>query len=227
LKIVDHRDTPVRGRKYCVHYGGWEKDHDHWKFLGKSFENIDRTSVQAYEDLLAEGQAHTAQTYTTKSETTVETAAEHRIVIPLEGKTIERPVLHISRATHDYEVNYLASELELACLNWVVTVRLRQYLDGAKFTVITDHSAINEMLNSSPNTAYSLRLDKFRMSLMPFIDNMTIVYRPGKSIPPHVDCISRARYITGRDKALKEGDRSAVASGSRGPGPCAQARQGC
>jgi hypothetical protein len=96
------------------------------------------------------------------------------------------------------------SELELACLNWAVTVRLRQYLDGAKFTVVTDHSAINEILNSSPNTTYSLRLDKFRMSL---IDNMTVVYWPGKSIP-RVDCISRARYVVGRGESEREGERA-------------------
>jgi len=160
-----------------------------------------------YEDSLLEGHSNIASTYAANSETTVETAAEHRIVIPPEGKTVERPILFIPRATHGYEVNYQASELELACLNWAVAVGLRQYLDGAKFTVITDHSAINEILNSSPNTIYSLRLDKFWMSLMPFIDNMTVIYRPGKPTP-HVDCISRRRYIAGHDQSEKEGGES-------------------
>jgi hypothetical protein len=156
-----------------------------------------------------EGHTNIVSAYTANSQTTVDSAVEHQINIPPNGKRIERPVLFISRATHDYEVNYQASELELACLSWAVTVRLRQYLDGAKFTVITDHSSINEILNSSPNTSYSLRLDKFRMSLMPFIDNMTVVYRPGKAIP-HVDCISRTRYVAGRDVPEREGESAAM-----------------
>jgi hypothetical protein len=41
------------------------------------------------------------------------------------------------------------------------------------------------------------------MSLMPFIDNMKVIYRPGKSIS-HVDCISRTRYVAGRDKPQEE-----------------------
>jgi hypothetical protein len=63
-------------------------------------------------------------------------------------------------------------------------------LEGSPFKVFTDHSAIPRILRSSASTSYSLRLDKFRMQLMPFVANMDITHRPGKCIP-YVDCLSR------------------------------------
>lgn len=108
---------------------------------------------------------------------------------PKPGKILERPILYISRSTLPYEAEYEASELGIACLAWAVGC-LRQYLDGSPFRVFTDHSAIPGILRSSASTSYSLKLDKFRMALMPFIDNMDIIHKPGKSIP-HVDCLSR------------------------------------
>jgi hypothetical protein len=53
----------------------------------------------------------------------------------------------------------------------IIGLATQKRKDGAQFRVIIDHS-INEILNSSTNTSYSLRLDKFRMSLMPFLDNI-------------------------------------------------------
>jgi len=113
----------------------------------------------------------------------------YRAKPPDSGQGLERPILYISRATLPYETRYEALELEMACLAWAVG-RLRQYLDGSPFKVFTDPSAIPGILWSSANTSYSLRLDKFRMQLMPFIDNMDIIHQPGKSLP-HVDCLSR------------------------------------
>jgi hypothetical protein len=76
----------------------------------------------------------------------------------------------------------------MASLDWAVG-RLRQHLEGSPFKVLADHSAIPGILRSSASTSYSLRLDKLRMQLTPFVDNIGIARQPGKSTP-HIDCLS-------------------------------------
>lgn len=94
--------------------------------------------------------------------------------------------------TKRYEKQYGATELELSCANRAIT-RLRHYLEGTKLILISDHQPLGEVLNSSPSTQYLLRIDKWRMLLTPFLNNLTILYKPGKSMT-NVDPLSRARY---------------------------------
>jgi hypothetical protein len=54
-----------------------------------------------------------------------------------------------------------------------------QYLDGSKVMLILDHKAVNQVLNSSPTIQYSQRIDKYRMALMPYLENIDIIYKPG------------------------------------------------
>jgi len=160
-------------------------DEDRWIYFGKNFKNLLCTLCEEYDaSILQAAEAMTASFMSNKpAKPTYPTRPPHP------GQQLERPILYISRTTLPYETCYEASELEMACLAWAVG-RLRQYLEGAPFKVFTDHSAIPGILRSSAGTTYSLRLDKFRMQLMPFVDNMEITHRPGKSIP-HVDCLSR------------------------------------
>ena len=74
---------------------------------------------------------------------------------------IPRPVLYISRNTKDLE-KY---------------TKLRHLLEGSGTVLITDHAPIKEVLRTAATTQYSLRLDKFRMLLAPFIDKLKVVYR--------------------------------------------------
>lgn len=52
---------------------------------------------------------------------------------------------------------------------------------------------MREVLESSPATQFSTRIEKFRMLLMPGLDDMTILYKPGPKMT-NVDPLSRARY---------------------------------
>jgi len=49
--------------------------------------------------------------------------------------------LFLSKSLSPAEKNYWPTELETGALVWALQ-KLPQYLDGAKFTVITDHQAI-------------------------------------------------------------------------------------
>jgi hypothetical protein len=178
-RIITHRDTPQRGRRYRVRLKSQWADEDRWIYPGRNFENLPRALCEEYDATLL----HTAEALTASF------MRDYPTKPPEPGQQLERPILYISRSTLPYETRYEASELEMACLAWAVG-RLRQYLEGSPFKVFTDHSAIPGILRSSASTSYSLRLDKFCMQLMPFVDNMDITHRPGKSIP-HVDCLSR------------------------------------
>lgn len=66
--------------------------------------------------------------------------------------------------------------------------KLHVYLDGSKFTVITDHSALQWLFNfNGPNK----RLVRWSLELQPYRDDMTINYRQGR-VHANVDPLSRA-----------------------------------
>ena len=180
-RIISHRDTQHCGRRYRVRLKNRWADEDRWIYPEKDFENLPKSLCEEYDKSIL----HTAEAMTIELEDKTAYPTKH----PNPGQQLERPILYLSWATLPYETRYEASELEMTCLAWAVG-HLRQYLEGSPFKVITDHSAIPGILRSSANTSYSLLLDKFRMQLMPFIDHMDIVHRPGKSIP-QVDCLSR------------------------------------
>ena len=122
---------------------------------------------------------------------------------------MERPVLYISRVTKPYEAQYQATELELACVAWAYG-KLSHLLEGSKVTIITDHQAIAGVLRSAPGTRYSIRIDKARMALMPYLEDITIEYREGKKMCM-VDPLSRATFTSAGDQHVAgKGDERAV-----------------
>ena len=125
-------------------------------------------------------------------------------VPPAPGQTIERPVLYISRVTKSYESNYQATELELSCIAWAFG-KLHHLLEGSTVTIVSDHEAIKGVLLSAPGTRYSQRIDKARIALMPYIDNIKNLYREGSRMQM-VDPLSRAKCDAG-DQLNPEGGR--------------------
>jgi len=121
------------------------------------------------------------------------TPFKYELNIPRKGHSRERPILYISRNTKSFEQNYESTERELACVVWAF-IKLRHLLEGSTTMIVTDHASIREIVRSSASVQYSTRIDKFRMLLAPFIDNMKVFYRPGKEMV-NVDPLSRARYM--------------------------------
>jgi hypothetical protein len=117
---------------------------------------------------------------------------------PRPGEKLERPILYISRQTTGGEPSYESTEREVACLYWAIN-KLSLYLEGNTFTVFTDHECTRDVLQAAPNVKMSKRLDKYRMLLQPYLDDMDVVYRPGK-LMQMVDPLSRARYTTSAER---------------------------
>ena len=99
----------------------------------------------------------------------------------------EHPIVFLSRSLTDAEKNYTITELECLAIVWSVK-KLHVYLDGSKFNLITDHSALQWLFSfTGPNK----RLIRWAMELQPYRENMTIKYRPGR-VHTNADPLSRA-----------------------------------
>lgn len=185
-KIVDTRlYGRHKFRQYKVRWKGHENIDDSWLFE---------------DDLLEDGCKQVIDAFWQKGN------SSHSLVT---STTIERPILFESRVTRSYKSNYESLELELACLSWSV-LKAEQYLDGSSFTVITDHSNLRSVLDSSTPTLYSWSVAKFRMLLQPYRSNMTILHKAGKT-HTNVDALSRLARINNnyarsslRQSALQE-----------------------
>ncbi|KAE8228368.1 hypothetical protein CF326_g6702 [Tilletia indica] len=108
----------------------------------------------------------------------------------------ERPVAFLSRMTGVAERKLVAPELELICLAWAFH-KLAHLLEGASVTVVTDHAPMERMLTSTSGITYGPTITRCRALLLPQLDNLRFVYRPG---PRHtnVDALSRLPVDQGR-----------------------------
>lgn len=96
----------------------------------------------------------------------------------------EYVIAYASRQLHGAEINYGITEKECLAVLWSVR-HLRHYLYGTKFQVITDHSALQWLINlKDPNG----RLSRWSLYLQQY--DMEIIHRPG-NIHHNADCLSR------------------------------------
>ncbi|GBN32766.1 Transposon Tf2-8 polyprotein [Araneus ventricosus] len=98
----------------------------------------------------------------------------------------------VSKKTTETENKYHSSKLELMAIVWKLE-RLRQFLLGISFTVVTDCKALiymNAKKSSNPQIArWSLLIQEF---------NFEIRHRPGVRMS-HIDAISRAPVLNSSD----------------------------
>jgi hypothetical protein len=186
--IVDHRVTR-QGTRYKVSFG----DNRNPRWITE--DAIDHHALTAYKE---KPQTHVT---TPTDRHGVDEPFETRI--PRPGEKLERPILYIARQTTGGEPSYESTDREVACLYWAVN-KLSLYLEGNTFTVFTDHESTRDVLQAAPNVKMSKRLDKYRMLLQPYLDNMDVVYRPGK-LMQMVDPLSRARYTTSAEREQSSG----------------------
>jgi hypothetical protein len=106
-----------------------------------------------------------------------------------ESKPREGPILYLSRILRSYERNYTILDLELGAVVWSV-LKLQRYLDGVPFTVVTDHQPILQVVSFNSSTITSLRVERWRMLLQPFMGQITFVHMAGKR-HLNVDALSR------------------------------------
>lgn len=99
----------------------------------------------------------------------------------------EHPINYLSRTLTPAESNYTITELECLAIVWSVR-KVHAYLDGVKFTLITDHSALQWLFDFKGSNR---RLVRWSLELQPYRDWMTIKYREGR-IHLNADPLSRA-----------------------------------
>lgn len=85
----------------------------------------------------------------------------------------EHVIAYASRVLHGSEVNYTISELECLAVIWAIE-KFRCYLEGWKFSVITDHSCLRWLLTIKNPTG---RLARWAMKLL--VHDMEVIHRKG------------------------------------------------
>ena len=97
----------------------------------------------------------------------------------------EHPIYFVSRTLSRAERNYTVTEKEFLAVLWSVQ-RLRGYLQGEKFTVITDHHSLLWLNNLRDPTG---RLARWNTALQMY--NIDFVHRKG-ALHKVPDALSRA-----------------------------------
>lgn len=113
-------------------------------------------------------------------------ASNHGIgaVLCQQSEEGEQPIAYLSRKLNERERKYSTSERELLSIVYAIE-KFRPYIDGAHFTVVTDHSALQWLHKMKDPHG---RLARWAMKLQQF--SYDIVHRPGKvhTVP---DALSR------------------------------------
>ena len=101
----------------------------------------------------------------------------------------ERVIAFLSRSLTQQERNYSTTERECLGVIWAVE-KLRHYLEGVHFTVITDHASLVWLHKLKDPTG---RLARWAVRLQPF--DFDIVHRKGREMVVP-DCLSRAVTVS-------------------------------
>lgn len=109
------------------------------------------------------------------------------VLAQLDNNNHEHPVVYLSRTLNGAEANYTLTELECLAIVWAVK-KSHAYLDGCTFTIITDHSALQWLLDF---TGTNKRLVRWSTELQSYRPHMNIHYRAGR-VHSNADPLSRA-----------------------------------
>ncbi|MBW0489830.1 hypothetical protein O181_029545 [Austropuccinia psidii MF-1] len=104
----------------------------------------------------------------------------------IDDKPVKGPACYISRKIKPTESRYGSSQMECLCLVWELE-KLRYYLDGSVFEVISDCNSVKSLLNMKNSNRRILRL---QIVIQKYRGNMTIVHKAGK-IHKNADGLSR------------------------------------
>ncbi|KAL7295098.1 hypothetical protein TKK_0011566 [Trichogramma kaykai] len=95
------------------------------------------------------------------------------VLVQDDDKGDEHPIVYLSRVLNSAERNYSTSEKECLAILWSIK-KLRPYIEGYKFTVVTDHSALTWLRNLKDPTG---RLARWALELQQW--DFIIVHRKG------------------------------------------------
>ena len=114
-----------------------------------------------------------------------------------------RPIAFVSHKLSEQELNWPAVEKEAFAVVWCID-KLRQFLLGSKFTVITDQQGVAYLLDARPKSAIkNNKLCRWRLALNEY--SFEVQYRPGK-LNSVADAMSRIANLS-----LDETDKPYIA----------------
>ncbi|GBM16261.1 Retrovirus-related Pol polyprotein from transposon 17.6 [Araneus ventricosus] len=102
----------------------------------------------------------------------------------------EHPIVYLSRKFSDVEKIYCVSEKECAAIIFGIQ-RLKYYLDGQAFTIVTDHNPLTWL---KTNASKNARILRWSLALQPF--NFVIIHRRGTQ-HKNADALSRIPTLDG------------------------------
>ncbi len=102
---------------------------------------------------------------------------------------LERVIAYENKTLNKAEQNYSTTELECLAVVWAIE-KLDYYLEGNKFKIVTDHSALKWLLNKAIPKG---RIGRWIMKLQPYnIQNEDIIHKPGKK---HLNADALSRVV--------------------------------
>ena len=99
----------------------------------------------------------------------------------------EHVIVYASRSLNPAEKNYSTTEQECLAIVWAVKY-FKHYIFGSKFTIVTDHSALQWLLNSDSKVTENKRIMRWRLTLQEY--SYEVKYRKGKN-HENADALSR------------------------------------
>ena len=111
-----------------------------------------------------------------------------------------RPVYFCSRSLTKSEMNYANIEREALAVAWSCS-RLEDFILGKHITIETDHKPLLQLLQCTPISELSPRIQRFRLRLLRY--DYKMVYTPGKMIGV-ADFLSRNPLPCNFEEELKE-----------------------
>ena len=112
------------------------------------------------------------------------------------------PVIYISRRLNNAERGYSQTQKEALAVFWAVT-RLHKFLSGNKFTIITDHQALQYIFHPQKSLSKSTAAMIQRWCIALSAYDYNVCYKPGKDIP-HADFLSRFSSFQSYDRNQEE-----------------------
>jgi hypothetical protein len=99
----------------------------------------------------------------------------------------EHVIVYASRTLNSAEKNYSTTEQECLAIVWAVKY-FRHYIFGSRFTIITDHAALQWLLNAESKLTENKRIMRWRLTLQEY--SYEVKYRKGKH-HENADALSR------------------------------------
>jgi len=99
------------------------------------------------------------------------------VLLQMSGDGKEHVVAYTSRSPSPVEKNYGITEQECLAIIWAVKY-FRHYIFGSKFTIVTDHSALQWLLNTKSKAIENKRILRWRLTLQEY--DYEVKHRKGK-----------------------------------------------